>query len=107
MVVLPPIALKGLHGEKDGTKFAYIVDRCDVNYIANYNLVCHLQAHHNVIVELGKLERPSIWEEGPLHQGHAIMNVQVLNNTLTQFHHNKQKATAKAKGHANLEWGRL
>ncbi len=42
-----------------------------------------------------------------MHQDHAVMNVQVLNNPQTQFHHNKQKAIAKAKGHTNLEWGRL
>ncbi len=35
------------------------------------------------------------------------MNAQVLNNPLAQFHHNKQMTITRAKGHANLKWGRV
>jgi hypothetical protein len=78
-----------------------------VTYTTKYNLVSHLRAHHNVIVELDKPRCPSIREKGPRHQDHAVMNVQVLSNPLARFHHNKKKATMRAKEHTNLEWDRL
>jgi hypothetical protein len=58
-------------------------------------------------MELGKLICPSIRKESLKHQNHVAMNVQVLNNPLTQFHHNEQKAIVKARRHANLEWDRF
>jgi hypothetical protein len=53
--------------------------------MAKYDLVQHLQAHHNVTMEAGKLGCPSTQEEGLKHQDHATMNVQVLSNPLAQF----------------------
>jgi hypothetical protein len=35
------------------------------------------------------------------------MNVRVLNNLLVWFHRNEQKAIARARRHALLEWDRL
>jgi hypothetical protein len=46
-------------------------------------------------------------KEGPRHQDHVVMNVQVLSNSLAQFHHNKQTAIARAKGDTNLEWDKF
>ncbi len=61
---------------KGWPKFVYKVDGCDALYIAKYNLVQHLHAHHNVTMEAGKLaERPSIWEQGLKVQDHATMNM--------------------------------
>jgi len=72
---------------KDVPKFACSVDGCDASYMAKYNLMWHLWAHHTITMESNKLEHPSIWEQGPKVQDHATMNVQVLNNPLAQFHH--------------------
>jgi hypothetical protein len=51
MVVLPLVVVEGW--AKDGPKFAYRVNGCDVFYITKYNLVQHLRVRHNVIMELG------------------------------------------------------
>jgi hypothetical protein len=61
---------------------------------------------HNVIMEPGKLERPSIRKDDLRHQDHMTMNVWVLNNPLVRFHHNEHKAIAWVKKHTNLEWDR-
>jgi hypothetical protein len=63
VVARPPIAIEGVHWVKDEPKFVYKVDGCDASYIAKYNLVWHLRAHHNVTMELGKPRCPSIQEE--------------------------------------------
>ncbi len=84
-VARPPVALEGVHWARDGTKFVCWVDGC--NMTTKYNLVCHLWAHHNVIMELGNTACPSTWEEGLTHQDHAIMNARVLSNPLTHFLH--------------------
>jgi hypothetical protein len=62
----------GCHWARDGPKFAYKVDGCDAFYTTKYNLVQHLWAQHNVVVELGKPEHPSTWEEGPRVQIHIL-----------------------------------
>jgi len=107
-VVAPPlVAIEGVHRVTDGPKCACRVDGCNASYMAKYNLVWHLRACNNVTIELGKLGCPSTTEEGLRHQDYAVMNVQVLNNLLAPFHHNEQKAIAKVRRHANLEWDRL
>jgi len=78
-----------------------------MTYIVKYNLVWHLWVWHDVIMEPSKPRRASTWKEGPTHQGRMAMNVWVLNNLLAQFHHNEQKAIARAKRHINIEWDRL
>jgi hypothetical protein len=89
-VVGPPlIAIEGVHWARDGPKFACRVDGCDASCMAKYNLVQHLQACHNVVMEPSKRRCPSIWEEGLRVQNHAAMNVQVLNNALACFRHNE------------------
>jgi hypothetical protein len=50
--------------------------------MAKYHLVWHLQARHNVTMELSKLGCPSTRKEGSKHQDYAAMNVKVLNNSL-------------------------
>jgi hypothetical protein len=46
-VVAPlQVAIKGVHWARDRAKFVYRVDGCDASYIAIYNLVWHLRAHH-------------------------------------------------------------
>jgi hypothetical protein len=60
--------------------------------MAKYNLVWHLQVHHNVVMKSSKVEHPSTLNEGPMHQDQVAMNVQVLSNPLAQFHFNEQKA---------------
>jgi len=58
-VVDPPlVAIEGVHWAKDGLKFAYRVDGCDASYTAKYNLVQHLRACHNVVMESGKPRCP-------------------------------------------------
>jgi len=52
--IAPPLVI--LEG---GPKFTYMVDGCDACYMAKYNLVQDLWAHHNVDMESNKLERPS------------------------------------------------
>ncbi len=66
VVVLRLIAIEGIHWARDGPKFVCEVDWCDVSYIAKYNLVQHLWAHHNVA----------------RFQDHATMNAKVLSNLL-------------------------
>jgi hypothetical protein len=91
-VVAPPLfIIEGVHWAKDGSKFACNVDGCDVSYIAKYNLVWHLQMHHNVIMKFGKHGHSSIPDEGPMHQNQVAMNVRVLNNPLARYHCNEQK----------------
>jgi hypothetical protein len=51
--------------------------------------------------------RPSIREEGMRVQDHVAMNAWVLSNPLVHFHHNEQKAIARAKRRTFLEWDRL
>jgi hypothetical protein len=75
--------------------------------MAKYNLVQHLWAHHNVVVESSKPEHSSTWEEGPRVQDHTTMNAKVLSNPLAWFRRNDQKAIARAKRHTFLEWDRL
>ncbi len=58
-------------------------------------------------MELNKPEHPSIWEQNLRVQDHVAMNVQILNNLLAQFHRNEQKAIAKVKRRATLEWDTL
>jgi len=72
VVTLPLVALEGVHWARDGAKFTCKVHRCNVTYIAKYNLVWHLWVWQNVIMELGK----------PRHQDHVDMDAQVLNNPL-------------------------
>jgi hypothetical protein len=61
-VVLPMVAIKGVHWAKDGAKFAHSVDGCNATYMAKYKLVQHFQAHHNVTMELSKPKRLSTQE---------------------------------------------
>ncbi len=92
-VVAPPLVMiDSVHWAKDGSKFACSVDGCDVSYMAKYNLVWHLQVHHNVVMKSSKPEHPSILNEGPMHQDQVAMNAQVLSNLLARFHCNEQKA---------------
>jgi hypothetical protein len=49
-------------------------------------------------MELGKLEHPSIWEEGPRHQNNVAMNVRVLSNPLAQFYHNEKRQLLRLGG---------
>ncbi len=107
VVAPPPVAMKGVHWAKDGPKLFCSVDGCNVSYIVKYNLVWHLQVHHNVTMEPGKPICPSTWEQIPKVQNHAAMNVRVLNNPLTWFHYNEQKAIVRARRHAFLEWDRF
>ncbi len=67
MVAPPLVAIEGVHWAKDGPKFACRVDGCNASYMVKYNLVRHLQTHHNVIMEAGKPEHPSTKEEGLRH----------------------------------------
>jgi hypothetical protein len=56
-VLTPPlVTIEGVHWARDGPEFAYRVDGCDASYIAKYNLVRHLWAHHKVVMETGKLD---------------------------------------------------
>jgi hypothetical protein len=80
-VVAPlPVAIEGVHQAKDGPKFAYNIDGCDVSYTTKYNSVWHLWVCHNVTMELSKPGRPSTWEQGLKVQDHVAMNAWVLNN---------------------------
>jgi hypothetical protein len=59
-VVDPPlVAIEGVHWARDGPKFACRVDGCDASYTAKYNLVWHLRACHNVVMESSKPKCPS------------------------------------------------
>jgi hypothetical protein len=107
MVAPPSITLENVHWARDGPKFSCRFNGCDTSYMAKYNLIRHLQACHNVVMEMGKPKRPSIQEKGPRHQDHMAMNVWVLSNLLVWFHHNEQKTIVKPRRHANLEWDRL
>jgi hypothetical protein len=89
VVALFPIAIEGVHWAKDGPKFVCRVDGCDASYIAKYNFVWHLRAHHNVTMELGKHVHPSIRKQGPKVQDHMAMNAWVLSNPLAQFYCNE------------------
>ncbi len=104
MVAFPPIAIKGVHWARDGPKFACKVDGCDASYMTKYNLVWHLRAHHNVVMELNKPGHSSTWEEGLRVQDHMAMNAQVLSNPLAWFRHNEQKAIVRDGKHAFLKW---
>jgi len=54
-VVAPPlIAIEGVHWARDGPKFACRVDGCDASSTTKYNLVQHLRACHNVVMEPSK-----------------------------------------------------
>jgi len=64
VVTLSPVAIHGVHWEKDGPRFVYKFDGCNASYIAKYNLVEHLRARHNVTMEMGKPKHPFIQEEG-------------------------------------------
>jgi hypothetical protein len=74
--VVAPLAtaIKCFHWAKDGPKFVCKVDGCNASYIAKYNLVQHLWTCHNVTMELGKLEHPFTWEQGPRVQDLVAMN---------------------------------
>jgi hypothetical protein len=82
VVALPQVAIEGVHWTKDGPKFVYKIDGYGASYIAKYNLVRHVQACHNVTMELGKPGCPSTRKQGPKIQDHAAMNAQVLSNLL-------------------------
>jgi hypothetical protein len=82
VVALPLVAIEGVHWARDGPKFARTIDGCDASYTAKYNLVQHLWACHNVVMEPSKPRRPSTQEEGPKVQDHVAMNAQVLNKRL-------------------------
>jgi hypothetical protein len=102
--IAPPlVALEGVHWARDGTKFVCRANGC--NMATKYNMVCHLWAHHNVIMELGKPECPSTWEEGPTHQDHATMNAQVLSNPLAHFCHKGTKGNCKGQKACKLKVG--
>ncbi len=107
VVAPPPVAIEGVHWAKDRPKFVCKVDGCDASYIVKYNLVQHLQAHHNVTMEPSKPRHPSIWDQSLRVQDHMVMNVWVLSNLLALFYYNEQKAITRAKRHATLEWDRL
>jgi len=62
VVALPLVAIEGVHWAKDGPKFACNIDGCDASYMAKYNLVWHLRAHHDVTMESSKPRHPSIRE---------------------------------------------
>ncbi len=62
VVALLPITIEGVHWARDGPKFVCRVDGCDALYITQYNLIQHLQAHHNVTMELGEPKCQSIRE---------------------------------------------
>jgi hypothetical protein len=48
-----------------------------------------------------------IYSRGGLkHQDHMAMNAKMLNNPLTWFYCNEQKAIARARRHVNLKWDR-
>jgi len=47
------------------------------------------------------------WKEGLKAQDHTTMNTQVLNNPLTQVHHNEQNVITRVRRHAFMEWDRL
>ncbi len=85
----PQVAIEGVHWAKDGPKFVCKLDGCGASYTTEYNLVRHLQACHNVTMELGKPGHPSTGEQSPKVQDHATMNVQVLSNPLAPFYHNE------------------
>ncbi len=95
MVAPPLVAIEVVHWARDGPKFACRVDGRNASYMAKYNLVQRLQAHHNVTMEAGKLRCPSTQKEGLKHQDHATMNVQV-SNPLAQFWCNEQKVIVRA-----------
>jgi hypothetical protein len=82
-VVAPPlVAIEGVHWVRDGPKFACRIDGCDASYTSKYNLVWHLWACHNVVMEPNKHEHPPTREEGPRVQNHMAINAWVLNNHL-------------------------
>jgi hypothetical protein len=56
---------------------------------------------------LSKPKHPSIQEHGPRVQDHMAMNAWVLNNLLAWSCHNEQKAIARTRRHALLEWDML
>jgi len=107
VIAPPPVSIEGVHWEMDGTKWACRVGGCDASYITECNLVQHLQSHHNVVMELGKPECPSTWEEASSDQNHVAMNALVLSNHMAQFYHNEKKAITRAKRHVNLDWDKL
>jgi hypothetical protein len=66
-VVAPlPVGIEGVQWAKDVPKFACSIDGCDASYMAKYNLVWHLQTHHNVTMEPSKPGCPSTREQGPI-----------------------------------------
>ncbi len=103
MVTLPLVAIEGVHWASDESKFACRVDGCNASYMTKYNLVWHLRTCHNVTMEPGKPEHPSIQKQGPKVQDHMVMNARILNNPLAQFCHNEQKAITKVRKHTTLD----
>jgi len=82
-VVAPPqIAIESVNWARDGPKFVWNIDGCGASYTTKYNLVWHLQACHNVTMELDKPRCSSTQKLGPKVQDHATMNAQVLSNPL-------------------------
>jgi len=77
VVDLPLVALEGVHWARDGPKFACKVNGCDASYIPNYNFVRHLRHATMWLWKPSKFRRPFTREEGPRHQDHMAMNVQV------------------------------
>jgi len=106
-VALSLIILESVHWVRDGPKIAYKVDGCDAYYMPKYNLVQHLWAHYNVVMESNKPECPSIQKEGLNIKITWPSTHQVLSNHLAWFYHNDQKAIARPWRHVNLKWDRL
>jgi hypothetical protein len=82
VVAFAQVSIEGVHWARDGPKFVCKIDGYGASYIAKYNLVQHLQACHNVTMELGKPGCPSTRKQGPKVQDHTTMNAQVLSNPL-------------------------
>jgi hypothetical protein len=59
VVALLLVTIEGVHWARGGLEFAHKVDGCNASYIVKYNWVWHLQAYHNVTMELGKPKQPS------------------------------------------------
>ncbi len=102
----PPITLENVHWVRDGPKFVCRVDGCNASYMTKYNLIWHLCACHNVVMESSKPKHPSTRKESPRHQNHMAMNARVLNNLLAQFRHNEE-GYCQGRKHALFEWDRL
>jgi len=91
------VAKEAVDGAKVGKRFACKVGACDVSYAAKWLLQRHLNGIHHLVMEQGKLGRPSTQNEGPRCQDHASMNTMVLVDPLASLQLNDQKANARTK----------